>query len=83
MILICWTGSNLEGLVKTFKFLELASSNMLAITNLAVCINLALIVSVSASLYAMVRGKLRSIERRFSTYPCGEAELGTERRSTY
>ncbi|CAM9229216.1 unnamed protein product [Scytosiphon promiscuus] len=45
MILMCWTGSNLEGLVKAFKYLELASSNMLAITNLAVCINLALIVS--------------------------------------
>ncbi|CAM9299194.1 unnamed protein product, partial [Hapterophycus canaliculatus] len=45
MILICWTEDNLEALIKTFKFLELASSNMLAMTNLAVCINLALIVS--------------------------------------
>ncbi|CAM9965227.1 unnamed protein product, partial [Ectocarpus sp. 4 AP-2014] len=44
MISVCWTGANLIKLIKTFKFLELASVNMLAMTNLAICINLALVV---------------------------------------
>lgn len=47
MITCCWTESNLEGFIKTTKYIELAASKMLAITNLAICINLALIVSVS------------------------------------
>ncbi|CAB1104991.1 unnamed protein product [Ectocarpus sp. CCAP 1310/34] len=44
MISVCWAGANLIKLIKTFKFLELASVNMLATTNLAICINLALVV---------------------------------------
>lgn len=48
MVTVCWTGSNVEGFVKTIKFLELAASNMLAITNLAICVNLALIIMVRA-----------------------------------
>ncbi|CAM9367049.1 unnamed protein product, partial [Hapterophycus canaliculatus] len=44
MISVCWAGDNLIGLIKVFKFLELASSNMLAVTNLAICVNLALII---------------------------------------
>ncbi|CAN0049687.1 unnamed protein product [Ectocarpus sp. 13 AM-2016] len=44
MISVCWAGDSLTALIKTLKFFELASSNMLAITNLAICINLALIV---------------------------------------
>eukprot|EP00903_Cladosiphon_okamuranus_P012700 g11874.t1 len=45
MITVCWTSSNLEAFIKTLKYIELAASNMLAITNLAICVNLALIVS--------------------------------------
>ncbi|CAM9696298.1 unnamed protein product [Ectocarpus fasciculatus] len=45
MVTVCWAGKNLEGLIKTVKFIELASSHMLALTHLAICINLALIVS--------------------------------------
>ena len=48
MITVCWTASNLEGFIKTLKYIELGASNMLAITNLAICVNLALIVSVSS-----------------------------------
>ena len=46
MVSACWTGTEVENVVKTFKFLELTGSNMLAVTNLAICVNLALIVSV-------------------------------------
>eukprot|EP00752_Nemacystus_decipiens_P002663 g2491.t1 len=45
MVALCWTGSEVEGLIKTLKLIELSASNMYAITNLAICINLALIVS--------------------------------------
>ncbi|CAM9229600.1 unnamed protein product [Scytosiphon promiscuus] len=44
MLSVCWAGSDVEGFVKTLKFVELAASNMLAITNLAICVNLALII---------------------------------------
>ncbi|CAM9158442.1 unnamed protein product [Hapterophycus canaliculatus] len=44
MVTVCWTRSSLENFVKTLKFLELSASNMLAITNLAICVNLALII---------------------------------------
>ncbi|CAM9834239.1 unnamed protein product [Ectocarpus fasciculatus] len=44
MISVCWAGGNLLNLIKFLKFLELASANMLAITNLAICVNLALVV---------------------------------------
>ena len=47
MVKICWATSNVEGFMKFMKFVELAASNMLAITNLAICVNLALIVWVS------------------------------------
>ena len=47
MISVCWTADNLEALVKTFKFIELAAGHMLAITNLAICVNLALVIMVS------------------------------------
>eukprot|EP00752_Nemacystus_decipiens_P002662 g2490.t1 len=45
MVTLCWTGSEVEGLIKTLKFIELSASNMYAITNLAICVNLALVVS--------------------------------------
>eukprot|EP00752_Nemacystus_decipiens_P005629 g5094.t1 len=44
MIDVCWTSKNMEGFIKTIKFIEFSGSNMLAITNLAICVNLALIV---------------------------------------
>ncbi|CAM9976969.1 unnamed protein product [Pylaiella littoralis] len=44
MVSVCWTSDNLTGLFKILTFLELAAANMLAITNLAICVNLALIV---------------------------------------
>ncbi|CAB1120866.1 unnamed protein product [Ectocarpus sp. CCAP 1310/34] len=44
MISVCWAGESLATFIKTLKFLELFASNMLAITNLAICVNLALIV---------------------------------------
>lgn len=47
MVTVCWANSKAEGFIKTIKFIELTASNMLAITSLAICINLALIISVS------------------------------------
>lgn len=47
MITVCWTGSNVAGLVKVLKYMEQAAINMLALTNFAICINLALIILVS------------------------------------
>lgn len=47
MVLICEISANLTGFVKFMKFVELATGNMLAVTNVAVCVNLALIVRVS------------------------------------
>eukprot|EP00903_Cladosiphon_okamuranus_P018747 g17251.t2 len=44
MIAVCWTDTSLEGFIKAIKFFELAAFNMLAITNLAISVNLALIV---------------------------------------
>eukprot|EP00903_Cladosiphon_okamuranus_P018745 g17250.t1 len=44
MIAVCWTDKSLESFIKAIKFLELVAFNMLAITNLAISINLALIV---------------------------------------
>lgn len=48
MITNCWIGSNLVGFMKALKFFELSAFNMFAMTNLAICVNLALIVSVSS-----------------------------------
>lgn len=47
MILACWSKEGLVWVIKLFKFVELTADNMLAITNLAICVQLALIVSVS------------------------------------
>ncbi|CAM9316648.1 unnamed protein product, partial [Ectocarpus fasciculatus] len=44
MISVCWAGENLATFIKTLKFFELFASNMLAITNLAICVNLSLVV---------------------------------------
>eukprot|EP00752_Nemacystus_decipiens_P002666 g2494.t1 len=45
MVAACWTGREFEGLMRALKFIGLTAFNMYAITNLAICINLALIVS--------------------------------------
>ncbi|CAM9149866.1 unnamed protein product [Ectocarpus sp. 12 AP-2014] len=45
MVSACYTATNVVGLIKTVKFVMMTSSNMLAATNLGICINLALIVS--------------------------------------
>lgn len=47
MITVCWTGSNLVGFMKALKYIELCAFNMFALTNLAICVNLALVISVS------------------------------------
>lgn len=47
LVLNCWFESSLEWLLKIFKFAELVGANMLAVTNIAICLNLALIVHVS------------------------------------
>eukprot|EP00752_Nemacystus_decipiens_P005592 g5061.t1 len=44
MVTLCWADRNVESFIKTMYFVKLTASNMLAITNLAVCINLTLIV---------------------------------------
>lgn len=47
MVSGCWTKREHASAIKSFIFLELAAANMLAITNLAIAINLALIVKVN------------------------------------
>ena len=47
MISICWLSGKAEGFLMAIKYLELTASNMLAVTNLAISVNLALIVLVS------------------------------------
>eukprot|EP00904_Undaria_pinnatifida_P005765 jgi/Undpi1/2318/HiC_scaffold_13.g05701.m1 len=44
MVLNCWVGEELLSVIKALKFLELAGSNLVAVTNLAICTNLAVIV---------------------------------------
>lgn len=46
MVSLCWAKSNVLRLIQAMKFVELVGGNLLAITNLAICVNLALIVSV-------------------------------------
>ena len=54
MVLDCWVGAELVTFIKALKFLELAGSNLVAVTNLAICANLALIVHVSIKPYILV-----------------------------
>eukprot|EP00904_Undaria_pinnatifida_P005762 jgi/Undpi1/2315/HiC_scaffold_13.g05698.m1 len=44
MVLNCWVGDGVLAVVKALKFLELVGSNLVAVTNLAICSNLAFIV---------------------------------------
>lgn len=47
MISVCWTrGDSIAGLIKALKFLQLAASHLMAFINLAICVNLALIIVV-------------------------------------
>lgn len=55
MILVCWTGENVEGLFEALKYIEMASANMFAITNLAICVNLSLIIMVSNHAWGALR----------------------------
>lgn len=47
MMLNCWISDDLLSLIKALKFLELAGSNLVAVTNLVICVNLGLIVHVN------------------------------------
>ncbi|CAN0110488.1 unnamed protein product [Ectocarpus fasciculatus] len=44
MVSVCWAGSGAINSIKAVKFITFASSHMLALTNLVICVNLALIV---------------------------------------
>lgn len=46
MVLLCWARSSALRYIQALKFLELMGGNLLAITNVAICVNLALVVSV-------------------------------------
>ncbi|CAM9229449.1 unnamed protein product [Scytosiphon promiscuus] len=45
MVTVCWTTNGFKNTIRFLKFLEVAASNMMAITNLAICVNLALIIT--------------------------------------
>ena len=47
MVTVNWIDSNLVGFIKALRFMELSAFNMFAVTNLAICVNLALVVWVS------------------------------------
>lgn len=69
MVSLCWSKSEALVVVKSFKFIELAAANMLAVTNLAICINLALIVSVRAH-YSLQCRSARVSFVCVSLWPC-------------
>lgn len=48
MVLLCWLDGSMEIIVRLLTFVELVGVNMLAATNVAICVNLALIVRVSS-----------------------------------
>eukprot|EP00752_Nemacystus_decipiens_P002513 g2360.t1 len=45
IVALCWTTTGVLRVVQALKFVELVGGNLLAITNVAICVNLALIVS--------------------------------------
>lgn len=47
MVSLCWTKSSMLRAIQALKFVELVGGNLLAITNVAICVNLAIIVWVS------------------------------------
>ena len=46
MVYVCWVDKQQLPYIWILKFIEQTATNMLAITNLAICVNLALIVLV-------------------------------------
>lgn len=46
MVCLCYASQGFDHLVKVFNFFEVAGSNMLAATNLTMCVNLAFIIKV-------------------------------------
>lgn len=46
IIIACWSNKRIVGFIKFLKFVELTADNMVVITNLAICANLAFIVAV-------------------------------------
>lgn len=48
MVYVCWVNEADIPIIWILKFIEQTATNMLAVTNLGICVNLALIVSVSA-----------------------------------
>lgn len=50
MVFACWSTRSTSNFIKFLKFVELTADNMVVITNLAICANLAVIVAVSPAL---------------------------------
>lgn len=48
MVFLCWSKFEAEFLIRTLKFVQLVGSNMVAVSNLAICVNFALVVAVSS-----------------------------------
>lgn len=46
-MLLCWGKTELVPVMKACKFIGLLGGNMLAVTNMAICVNLAIIVYAS------------------------------------
>ena len=61
---LCWTGSDWVGFIKALKYIELSAFNMFAVTNLAICVNLALVVSVSRAMYVCKKCRLNLMVRK-------------------
>lgn len=47
MLYVCWANKENLWMIQTLKYIEMTAVNMLAVTNLAICINFALVVLVS------------------------------------
>ena len=65
MVLNCWVKEDLLGLIKALKFTEQTGSNLVAVTNFAICANLALIVHVRFSIIFKVPSYITPGSRRF------------------
>lgn len=56
IVLLCWGKFELVIVIKTIKIIGMMGGNMLAVTNVAICANLAFIVHVSNPFSACVTG---------------------------
>lgn len=54
LVLNCWLRAGMLDLFKSLRFVVNVSANMIAVTNVAICINLALIVYVSGSSLSII-----------------------------